>query len=522
MISTTSQDRDPDRTAAQVILCAEANQLRQAISTHLLHRSNEDGSLDDQCESRIFESVLMSLLLDRTKHTQFRLANNKITRFLIAEHSGADRFHKNLIDFLISPKSASANGAFTHFPRGLQFTQSRKEIVFRSILAELGAQELNFSASEALMVGYGNQANWVNIVSCAVRVLAHAQSGIVVGKRDTDYLRAAVSTPGPTGVYEGHVFAHIMALLALQRVGTAEQFVVDGIHALLRHQREDGGFPFVTTMKTFCTVTAALGMLQCPGKEDAALRAASYLVSVQQPDGGWGYGFGVAQTDADDTAYCLELIRSCNQRHFQGPIRRAEAYLVSISAHGAGVPTFKADHTPEVAMTAGAVNAFDLNDVKYHRVTTSWLQSLLERQKDDGTFERSWSLSEANAIFRSLKAFRGALSSRLFQPMYDRIRMAHSASVQYLLAAQNSDGGWGQLAGSASDAISTAYSILALPPENAAQIWQGISFIVQSSDSGRVYSIPDQAGPRPIPWNVPVLADVTALWALNHALALDS
>jgi prenyltransferase beta subunit len=500
------------------LLRSKSGQLRNDIATQLVHRLDQNGSLDDKCDSRVLESVLVALLLRRSRDQRYAPARDEIVRFLFARRPHVDRFHQILIDTLLTPCHARSDGAFELVKDALRFTQSRKELTFRVLLAELGNKELNISATEAHAIQYGDEATWGNVLSCALRILACLQAGAEVRDGDCRYLGNALAAPGPTGVYEGHVLAHVMALLALQRMGRGQRLTDEGISNLLRHQRDDGGLPFITTIRTFCTATAALGLLHCPGKEGEALRMASYLASIQWPNGGWSYGLDVLQTDADDTAYCLELIRACDKGQFHDSVKRAEAYLTSLSSAGMGVPTFKAHHAPEVAMTAGAINAFNLRQSQYSHQISSWLQSILDRQQDDGRFERSWSLSEANAIFRSLKAFRRALDCDFFQPMHARLRMAQSKAVTYLLSTQNPDGGWGQQAGMESDAISTAYSVLALPSQNSKPIWRGVSFMIDNSGNGIVHSIPDQAGPRPIPWNVPVLADITVLWALNQVL----
>ncbi|WP_308311127.1 prenyltransferase/squalene oxidase repeat-containing protein [Streptomyces sp. GbtcB6] len=88
----------------------------------------------------------------------------------------------------------------------------------------------------------------------------------------------------------------------------------------------------------------------------------------------------------------------------------------------------------------------------------------------------------------------------------------------HLMTAQNSDGGWGRRASDPSDPISTSYALLATRrwPSTPAHR-QGVGYLLtRQRDDGGFSSRPDQAAPRPLPYDVPVLADICALWALNQ------
>lgn len=69
--------------------------------------------------------------------------------------------------------------------------------------------------------------------------------------------------------------------------------------------------------------------------------------------------------------------------------------------------------------------------------------------------------------------------------------------------------------------ISTSYALIALAHIGDRAILQsGLRHLVACQQRhGGFVSIPDQAGPRPIPYDVPILADAFALIALNQALA---
>lgn len=177
-------------------------------------------------------------------------------------------------------------------------------------------------------------------------------------------------------------------------------------------------------------------------------------------------------------------------------------------------------------MTAAAVGALSCATPSERvpvEILCNGMKYILGHQREDGTFERSWSLSETNAIFRvmaAMRRFRANLAVEARQLLEAQICQVVARSRQYLTRAQNEDGGWGQVAGSRSDIISTSYALIALAHiGDSALLQRGLRYLVacQQRDGGFV-SIPDQAGPRPIPYDVPVLADAFALIALNQAL----
>ena len=93
--------------------------------------------------------------------------------------------------------------------------------------------------------------------------------------------------------------------------------------------------------------------------------------------------------------------------------------------------------------------------------------------------------------------------------------------MSYLRLSQNEDGGWGHLIGDESDPISSAYALITLSHfDGEFTIGRGVDYLVQQQHSNGGYtSRPDGSGPRPIAYDVPVLADHFALIALNHVIS---
>ena len=287
-----------------------------------------------------------------------------------------------------------------------------------------------------------------------------------------------------------------------------------GIEYLLRAQNPDGGLPFIAGWEPFVTAVSALAL--AAGEADTELigRMADFVAAHQGEDGGWPYAPGVHQSDADCSPYCLLLLRAAGPRRFAGQIRAAEQYLAGLVNDDGGFGTYRRGDPSEVGVTGCAALALAPARDRFAVTLDGAVAFLRRRQRQDGTFERGWSLSEANAMFRAMLALRQCARES------PEAKTAFEACARYLTRAQNADGGWGQCAGDPSDVLSTSYSLLALDACRAAgpvPRAHGYLLAQQQGDGGYI-SVPDSAGPRPIPHDVPVLADAFALLALGRPI----
>lgn len=154
------------------------------------------------------------------------------------------------------------------------------------------------------------------------------------------------------------------------------------------------------------------------------------------------------------------------------------------------------------------------------------------RYEGAGAFERSWSLNESNALFRTVLAcdsFR-AVAPR-GHALEAGVTRARARAVARLVVTQNADGGWGHVPGDPSDPISTAYALIAVSrgrdgaaapcaPTAPGATERAVRHLLERQrPDGGFASRPDQAGPRPLAYHVPLLTDVCVLLGLNHARA---
>lgn len=473
----------------------------------------DDGAIRERCRSRTLESALLATLLRQTgTHERCRAALLRYLRTREPETS-VDRL---VISAVLRDRPCSPTEFLSCLDDFRHFTADRKRLMFRTILAIL-TDAPDHDWPDADGISYGGSARWVDLSLCASKVLAaHGQGRPgIVSDADKQFLLHHLEFGSARAVWEGHLLAHVLALLAAQRFAPGCAVLEDGIKALIGQQNPDGGVPFIAGFEIFCTATAALALSSGDADSDLLARMGDYLVECQQPDGGWAYAEHVRQTDVDDTAYSLQFLRRV-QTCRTDAIGSGERYLTAIANPDGGMPTFRRGHCSESTMTAGALEALAPNWSSYATVCRNAVGFLLRSQREDGTFERSWSLSEPNAIFRVVSALRGVPHGQRPDD-YARV-ISHAGG--YLRDSQNPDGGWGHRTGHQSDAISTSYALLTLSPErHRSMIRAGVGCLLanQRADGG-FSSIPDQAAPRPIPYDNPVIADIFGLWALNHVV----
>jgi hypothetical protein len=326
---------------------------------------------------------------------------------------------------------------------------------------------------------------------------------------DVAVLRAARR---PGAVWERHLLAHLLVLHALAYLPGNEETVREGLRAVLPYQREDGGFPFVSDVDTWCTATAGVA-LAVAGAPPAALdRIARQLVARQRPSGGWSITEGVELTDVDDTSVALEFLQTLDPCRYESAIDRGLRALEAVRGADGGFPTYVAGAPPEACMTAAAISAFSHRSGAYRELLRDARAFLAGSQKADGGFPPGWSSSRLHALFRA------RLAAGLSTGAGEQMRAMAGRIDRAVAGTQQADGGWGQQPGEPSDAISTSYALISLCSQRDPQpVARGAAWLlgVQREDGG-FDSPPDMVGPRPFSYHIPVLADICALLALGH------
>jgi squalene-hopene/tetraprenyl-beta-curcumene cyclase len=310
--------------------------------------------------------------------------------------------------------------------------------------------------------------------------------------------------------------------LSLAAAGFRDHTVTrQGLAFLLKSARADGSWPIDTNLTTWVTTLAVNALQAGPPQVAEALLAPhrdaiqAWLLGQQvqtvhpfthSPPGGWAWtDLPGGVPDADDTAGALLALRSLGP---SDPATRQATekglhWLLRLQNRDGGIPTFcrgwgalPFDRScPD--LTAHAVMALEawLADTaqtapslarRMERALRRSLDYLEHAQTDEGTWLPLWFGSQAapgqtNPTYGTARVL-SALQSPQRHPNPRTDAMARKAT-QWLLTAQNSDGGWGGAPGVPSTLEETGLSVFALlgdrhPPETQDAVTRGIAWLV--------------------------------------------
>ncbi|MFG6200515.1 haloacid dehalogenase-like hydrolase [Nonomuraea sp. JJY05] len=489
----------------------------QRLSERILAEVSARGAIKGATGSRAIESALLLTLLRREGRLPRRQA--RLHTYLARCAPAAEPFEAAVINATLHGITIGERERErlidATFHRAEQHSSARKKLALAAILAAVGPEPFQVHApSEAFE--HRGQTTWTRLRLMAIHLLNTADP---VAPELTARLLAATEHGQRHGVIEHMTFSHLFALLALHRVLPGHPVISDGIGHLVAALNPDDGLPFITSEEIFATATAGLALSRAGACPPTITAMADYLAGQQASDGGWPYAEGVRQTDTDSTAHVLAFLHAVDVDRYHQPIEAGRANLCRFIGPGGGVATYHPSHPPEAAMTANT--ALVLTPYRHahaaplHRA----ISFLLDTQQPDGTFERSWSLSEANAMFRAIHALRAAYQHHPLAH-HGRLQPAITAAEGRLLATAHTDGGWGQTPAEPSDPVSTAYTLTALAPahQHTATIERGLAYLLrhQDADGGYTTSISDQAAPRPLRYSVPILTNNFVLLALTY------
>ena len=468
---------------------SQRHALTIAARDDLLKYIDDRGSLRQRCNSRGLESLLMLILLRRMQYLPH--VQRSLAKFLqrYQQRDTLNAFEQGLL----------SNTLPTEYLR-----VERKKWLFVTYLALIHDTPY-LPATDIAQMQYEGHASWVCLTLCALKLINTHGNGQPIAEADRVFLLEQLAHGSAREVWEGHLSAHLLSLLALHTFAPDHALLKQGIHSLLEQRNRDGGLPFITHMTVYLTAFAGLALGKSGRRSPCSRRMADYLVSVQAPDGAWAYTENVRQTDIDSTCLAIECLLQVDPVGYAPSIRRGQDYLAGMANPDGGFPTYLRHHPSEATMTANAIIVLQPAGQAYTGVVEGALRFLRDAQQEDGTFERSWSLSATFAIARATAAL--CLSGQCSHGVMAR-------SVAYLHRTQNPDGGWGQVAGQASDVISSAHALSALSHGRYSDsVRRGVAYLKKHQHSRR-HLIADQAAPRPIPYQFPVLARIFVLNAL--------
>lgn len=506
----------------------------------LLSQQKNDGAVDGYCHSRILESLLTLHLLRNQSYLPSKqknienyligaIARNRLNNF----STEIEGIIATLAQRVIEGGSASTQ-PFEQLLNSLSGReQGRKTLYFGCLFAEMGMvsfSSLPFEVSAFQTSGIQVQT-WASIMLCGLKFLYCYGMGIdsSISLEDQDFL---VSQVLKTDIFENNVLTQIVGILALSKF-LPQQQLEQPINALMQWQQENGGMPLMTGLDHFVTPLAGLAILETlpnlPAKnqveaEASVMRMADYLVSAQKKDGGWSYMAGTVQTDVDDSALCGVLLARLKKQKFKTNLQKLNQYLAKMQNDDGGFPTYISGNSSTPSMTAAAIHGIAeilrCNPMKSffgQKSIQQALQYLVTIQRDDGTFERRWSNADTHAMFRVAIALRSLQYIGVPPDLQKAMDTISQKMTSYLHTARNPDGGWGQTSNDASDILSTAYAVLCCTGSEKVLAAEGVVFLLSRQENdGTFKSRPDLIGPRPLPYDIPILSTIMSIYACGY------
>jgi hypothetical protein len=476
------------------------------LQARLIRSMDALGAIRDPCESRVLETALCLRLLEYTgsEPTARAIARH----YLAARRDTADPLDRALVSAALDGQARSEPDVMAGFlARAPRFTSARKQALIDAFLALFGVTPPELHPAAFSPEGLHC---WAVMQVTALKVITARARGGDISAADVDLL---LSSQGGNGVWEGNILIYLSALNALAGLPGTGETVRHGIRKVLAHQRADGGLPFITDTDTWCTATGGVALAAAGAPRQHLHRIAGHLVSQQRADGGWAYTDTAQQTDVDDISVTVEFLHSLAPVRYQPAIQAGLGCLRRIRGDSGGFPTYVRQAPAEACMTAAAVNALGVEPTRHATAIRDGLAFLAEAQHPDGSFDPDWSASSFHTVFRAILA-AGQAGPAAAQAV-ERMR---ARALDLVRDARKADGGWGWADGQPSDAISSAYALIALCSQSdPAPAIGAAEFILSCQrEDGSIFATSDSIGPRPFIFRVGILADIFAMLALGH------
>ncbi|ATL69215.1 prenyltransferase/squalene oxidase repeat-containing protein [Nocardia terpenica] len=482
---------------------------RMRLAAYLAARIDESGPVHNICLSRVLESALLLALL--RKVDMYPTVQSGLLRYLSKAHP------VHPIDNIIIAAALNRDGPTLATRPNIQLdmslgpVKSRKHTLATTVLALLDAIPDNFARYRP--PNYRGYARWTELALCASKILdCHARHQTAdTAVSDRRFLLHQLRHGSLRPVWEGNLFAHLIALHALYELQPRDPFLHKQIQIIVQTRNSDGGIPFIDSQSIFLTALTGIELAHAGASHSLLQTVAAYIAHHQSAGGGWPYTDRVIQTDVDTTNRCLEFLRKGQSRRYATNIIEGENYLTSIVRPDGGFPTYDRRHSADLDMTAGSIIAFAPARARFSRLISKAIEYLVTAQHIDGTFDRSWTLSESSLIARVLAALHTV-------PRSAPTNRAIAASLSRLRSTRNIDGGWGHSPGEPSDVTSTAHALTALTSFGASiDLSKSIVYLLNHQRiDGSYLDRADQVGPRPYPYHFPIYTCAIVLQSLNR------
>jgi squalene-hopene/tetraprenyl-beta-curcumene cyclase len=316
-------------------------------------------------------------------------------------------------------------------------------------------------------------------------------------------------------------------VMSLAASGHREHPVVaKGVEFLVASIRADGSWPIDTNLATWVT-TLSIGALSAGGLDGAMSLSErqglmDWLLShqhrtihpyTQAAPGGWAWSnLSGAVPDADDTAGVLLALHELSPMDPVPAVSEGIEWLIGLQNSDGGIPTFCRGWTKlpfdksAADITAHAVAAMGVwldalpvplksrTEKAMHRA----LRYLRGAQRPDGSWTPLWfgnqsAPNQENPVYGTSRALRHLATCASAIGPWGRIGPMCERAVQWLLLAQNADGGWGGAVSIVSsieetalavDALAAACSLCGDSSSAAHAVHRGVEWLIANTDHG--------------------------------------
>lgn len=307
--------------------------------------------------------------------------------------------------------------------------------------------------------------------------------------------------------------------------------VATGIEFLVRSVREDGSWPIDTNLATWLTTLTINVLAEGPDFEtllsaEEKNTLCDWLVGQQYrvehpythaPPGGWAWtNLPGGVPDADDTAGALIALSHVGERDstVMEAARTGVTWLLNLQNRDGGIPTFCRGwgalpfDRSGADLTAHALIAWNIwrdhlpapLPRQIRTATMSSLNYLRKQQRENGSWIPLWfgnhaAPEEQNPTYGTARVLMALLT--LNEHEYPHLSEMKARGIEWLLQAQNAEGGWGgdRTAPASLEETGLALSALSLtlgqPAQSESATWtaveRGISWLIQQTNKGQLF-----------------------------------
>lgn len=496
------------------------NRAIERAARFLERELSAEGALLGTCESRPLESALLALTL-----RELGLVDEAPRLFAYLRREAASEHLQPTSARLVARALGEARERRGE-ARAASATVSTRKAFLIGVLESLA--DVADPPSATLPSSARSLHTFAQLPLRAAGVIAACLRNDMIDPSDARYLADALAAPWGDHHHLGLVTATLaLALLASHpqqaSLAPSRARLEAAARSLIGRCGEDGGLSFIAAMEVFTTATALLALVECGQLGEPSARMAAFLSGQQTAQGSFAYAAQCSQTDTDSTAYALEALEGTGSAHLR---TAALAYVADTQNADGGIPTYRRGDPSEIVMSAGmlcALLSLPPSLPGLGPIAERLLAYLLAHVEADSWHETSWSLSALNAPYRLSGALRTAQRAAWLAPSAHtlaRIDRARETVALYVLERADAgftlprSHGFGQ-----HDLIGASYALCVLTassPQHSLTRRTADYVLAQQRPDGSFCSIPDQCGPRPFRYDVPVLATNVALLALGR------